>query len=521
MTKAFLKERENGITLIALIITIIVLLMLAGVSIAMLAGENGILTQVNKAKEQTEISSKEEKIQLGDLSDFKIIQVSNKIKGYDIGKLKKSESYVGDFIKITSEDLKTIGLDFEGEYYVNSNTGEVYDIKGDKYLGITYHSIEELKQILYCSDDINVERLLNMKYRQIEYIKNNQDEAGAISTYTLGTDKATYTVNPYFNSIACSGLLNDIASFEIVKKYINWHFEHINKTADVNGIKGSIYDYKYENGNEISLSDYDSIDSYCSLFIILLQEYYERTGDKQLLSDNKDNILLVVNALDSMYIEELELTKTKETYNISYLMDNTESYKGYKSLAKIFREIFEDEENAKKYEERASNIKNSIEKEMWNTNNIEQNEFKLYDFAYKNSSYNGVLFDREYYPHILAQIYPVLYGLIDTNSDRAKQLYFLHSYYSEPKWFTYPEHSYPHMENLLFNLKFDNEEININSTTIDIEYERDMAISKILYWETMDVGEYKWNVQEAGNTISAINIYINKNIPKTIQNILN
>ena len=77
------------------------------------------------------------------------------------------------------------------------------------------------------------------------------------------------------------------------------------------------------------------------------------------------------------------------------------------------------------------------------------------------------------------------------------------------------------MENLLFNLKFDNEEININSTTIDIEYERDMAISKILYWETMDVGEYKWNVQEAGNTISAINIYINKNIPKTIQNILN
>ena len=48
------KIKENkGITLIALVITIIVLLILAGVSIAMLTGENGILTQANKAKVET------------------------------------------------------------------------------------------------------------------------------------------------------------------------------------------------------------------------------------------------------------------------------------------------------------------------------------------------------------------------------------------------------------------------------------------------------------------------------------
>ena len=47
-----LKEqtRNRGITLIALVITIIVLLILAGVSIAMLTGQNGILTQANNAK---------------------------------------------------------------------------------------------------------------------------------------------------------------------------------------------------------------------------------------------------------------------------------------------------------------------------------------------------------------------------------------------------------------------------------------------------------------------------------------
>ena len=45
---------KKGITLIALVITIIVLLILAGVSIAMLTGENGILTQAQKAKNETE-----------------------------------------------------------------------------------------------------------------------------------------------------------------------------------------------------------------------------------------------------------------------------------------------------------------------------------------------------------------------------------------------------------------------------------------------------------------------------------
>lgn len=47
-------KKTKGITLIALVITIIVLLILAGVSIAMLTGENGILIQAQKAKNKTE-----------------------------------------------------------------------------------------------------------------------------------------------------------------------------------------------------------------------------------------------------------------------------------------------------------------------------------------------------------------------------------------------------------------------------------------------------------------------------------
>ena len=65
-----LKFKENGITLIALVITIIVLLILAGVSIAMLTGQNGILTQAQNAKNTTEQASIKEENDLLKINDY-------------------------------------------------------------------------------------------------------------------------------------------------------------------------------------------------------------------------------------------------------------------------------------------------------------------------------------------------------------------------------------------------------------------------------------------------------------------
>ena len=58
------KTRNRGVTLIALVVTIIVLLILAGVSIAMLTGQNGILSQAQRAKTETESAAEEEKVKL-------------------------------------------------------------------------------------------------------------------------------------------------------------------------------------------------------------------------------------------------------------------------------------------------------------------------------------------------------------------------------------------------------------------------------------------------------------------------
>ena len=44
------KYYSDGITLIALVVTIVVLLILAGTSIAMLTGDNGIITNAQKSQ---------------------------------------------------------------------------------------------------------------------------------------------------------------------------------------------------------------------------------------------------------------------------------------------------------------------------------------------------------------------------------------------------------------------------------------------------------------------------------------
>ena len=145
------RKQMKGITLIALVITIIVLLILAGVSIAMLTGDNGILTQATNAKEQTEISSEKEAIQLTMINK----QVSNDSK-YNIGKelndktLENSNIWDVIVINETQDKYGTgwryITKDTDVENYgktkygwlVNNDTGEIIQLEEGKYTEISY-----------------------------------------------------------------------------------------------------------------------------------------------------------------------------------------------------------------------------------------------------------------------------------------------------------------------------------------------------------------------------------------------
>ena len=107
-------KKNKGITLIALVITIIVLLILAGVAIAMLSGENGILKKAAESKTKTEQAQKEEETRLTDMettANFLTSNVSYKIKnGYMTG------FTVGDMVDKINKELKSLGYEINIKY---------------------------------------------------------------------------------------------------------------------------------------------------------------------------------------------------------------------------------------------------------------------------------------------------------------------------------------------------------------------------------------------------------------------
>ena len=125
----FLKEekrkQERGITLIALITTIIVLLILAGISIGAITGSNGIIGQAQSAKEETEISQEKEII---DISTVEAMGKNNR------GNLEEEEfqnvlnSHTNGKVEVID-----IGEEFEvlfeesNRYYTVDKNGNILD----------------------------------------------------------------------------------------------------------------------------------------------------------------------------------------------------------------------------------------------------------------------------------------------------------------------------------------------------------------------------------------------------------
>ena len=119
-------RKQKGITLIALIITIIVLLILAGISIATLTGENGILTQANKAKEETIIAREKEGISIA-FTDFisRIITAETDEEYYEIAEnLEGIMREDGNDVSVGLEEFEDIGQEVYNITY--NDTGHIY-----------------------------------------------------------------------------------------------------------------------------------------------------------------------------------------------------------------------------------------------------------------------------------------------------------------------------------------------------------------------------------------------------------
>ena len=110
------KKNERGITLIVLVITIIVTLILAGVTINALSGENGIITKSKEAKIKTEKSRTIEKINLA------ILTAMTKGDGdIDTGKLREELEKEGLTVKTEGDNLPWDVADDKYIYRINED----------------------------------------------------------------------------------------------------------------------------------------------------------------------------------------------------------------------------------------------------------------------------------------------------------------------------------------------------------------------------------------------------------------
>ncbi|MCI8637409.1 MAG: hypothetical protein HFJ36_06260 [Clostridia bacterium] len=181
-----IRKQNAGITLIALIITIIILLILAGISISLLVGENGILKKAYLAKEEHQKGVEKEEKNLDDLyssikvaGDSKVTLTMEELDKY-IEKKIQEQSFTG------TELLKEMAI---------IETSPTFEFKNQEIQ--LENSVNDYKFLLftfgnYYENKIGFINTLLIPVNIIEYSDNPQQEDFLLSS----------TEGPHFSAVS-------------------------------------------------------------------------------------------------------------------------------------------------------------------------------------------------------------------------------------------------------------------------------------------------------------------------------
>ena len=152
-------RRENGVTIVALTITIIVLLILASISIALVKGNNGVVERATDSQIETELSQLQEKLNRyklqgeaerlgnGDYSGqmtnndlvnmgiLKRVHVNNPdmtIGIVDLEKLGEKSNLGNNYKNINTDEIENFS-DLYDVFIIDFSTNDVYYVKNDDY----------------------------------------------------------------------------------------------------------------------------------------------------------------------------------------------------------------------------------------------------------------------------------------------------------------------------------------------------------------------------------------------------
>ena len=275
---------NRGITLIALVITIIVLLILAGVSISMLTGQNGILTQAQKAKNSTEQSSAKEKVELavtgaiGQSQDGKVTidNLKTEISNYG-GSLEKNE-----FPTLANIDNNKFLVKSDGSVLrykeMSEITGQETENTSTKDNLGNYIVVPAGFKVINSNDnvtdgivieDVSHEATVGSQFVWIPVGDTIKDSNGNTETITLSrytfaddnvgtpTDQGTKTIDEYFTEVNTSTYGNTTA-----KENIESEESGFRKSArDNHGYYIGRYEAR-KNGTQVTVKASDTVYNY-------------------------------------------------------------------------------------------------------------------------------------------------------------------------------------------------------------------------------------------------------------------
>ena len=170
------KNESKGITLIALVISIIVLLILAGVTIAALSGDNGILTRAKEAKEKTNTSDIIEEINLA-------IITSTTEKSGNIDKEMLRKELENKNIKVETEDNEfPWKINYKEKIFEIDENFNVKEISEKMKINVSAEQINLSPERYYGKIALNYTKE-NLTYRIFYVDKNNEFGDGKNTIY--------------------------------------------------------------------------------------------------------------------------------------------------------------------------------------------------------------------------------------------------------------------------------------------------------------------------------------------------
>jgi hypothetical protein len=264
------------------------------------------------------------------------------------------------------------------------------------------------------------------------YAQNVTQTSAWIGTQQLTDGAILYTstqIDPYFANLAAIGWLSDSTKIPQVEAWMQWYVGHLN-SPDYNGLAGTIYNYDVASGVETSSGAYDSADSYAATFLSLAEALWNTNdaGAQAFIKTITENQFIVIaNVITGMQQSD-GLVYAKPDYQIEFLMDNSEDYRGLSDFANLATQAWADAATTTLYQASAASVQSGIQNTLFIPGN------GLF-YPYAGSPVPDL---NTWYPDSVSQLFPIVNGVIAPSSAQAKTVYQLFN----DGWPTWPQLSF-------------------------------------------------------------------------------